>query len=54
MIDLRELASKSPKVSAEVSGNTLTLHITQTGGVHDIVLEGLGQEYQSTFDATLF
>ncbi|WP_181164613.1 right-handed parallel beta-helix repeat-containing protein [Amaricoccus solimangrovi] len=52
--DLQELAASSPKLSAEVSGDTLTLHITQTGGVHDIVLGGLGQEYQSSYDASLF
>lgn len=54
IVDLQELAATSPKLSASVSGDTLTLHITQTGGVHDIVLEGLGQEYQSTYDASLF
>ncbi len=54
IVDLQELAATSPKVSASVSGDTLTLHITQTGGVHDIVLEGLGQEYHDTYDSTLF
>ena len=54
MTDLQELATTSPKVSAEVSGDTLTLHITQTHGVQDIVLEGLGQDYQSTFNASQF
>jgi hypothetical protein len=54
MVDLQELAATSPKVTASVTGDALTLDITQTGGVHHIVLEGLGQEYLSTYDATLF
>jgi hypothetical protein len=54
LVDLQELASTSPKLSAIVSDDTLTLHITQPGGVHDIVLEGLGHAFVSTYDATLF
>jgi hypothetical protein len=47
--DLRELAT-SPKVSASLGGDGLTLHITQTAGVLDIALEGLGQEDRRTCD----
>ena len=54
LVDLQELAHVSPKLGASVSGDTLTLHITQSGGTHDIVLEGLGQEYLTTYDPTLF
>jgi hypothetical protein len=54
LTDLQELDFASPKLAASVSDDTLTLHITQTNGVHDIVLEGLGQEYASTYDQTLF
>lgn len=54
MVDLQELSATSPKVIASVSEDTLTLDITQTGGVHHIVLEGLGQEFLDTYDSTLF
>lgn len=52
--DLQELTATSPKLTASVDGDTLTLHVTQSGGTHDIILEGLGQEYLNTYDATLF
>ena len=54
MVDLQELSATSPKVTASVIGDTLTLDITQTGGVHHIVLDGLGQEFLTTYDSTLF
>lgn len=52
--DLRELATASEAITAKVSGDTLTLDIAQDGGVHHLVMAGLGQEYQNSFDATLF
>ncbi|PZQ52286.1 MAG: hypothetical protein DI556_01095 [Rhodovulum sulfidophilum] len=52
--DLQELVATSPKLSATVIGDTLTLHVSQTAGTHHIVLDGLGYLYQSTYDATLF
>jgi hypothetical protein len=52
--DLQELVTASSAISAKVDGDTLTLDIAQNGGVHHLVMAGLGQEYQSTFDATLF
>ncbi|PZQ51209.1 MAG: hypothetical protein DI556_03285 [Rhodovulum sulfidophilum] len=54
LVDLQELAATSPKVTATVSGDDLTLHIAQSGGTHHVVLEGLGNLYQSTYDPTLF
>jgi hypothetical protein len=52
--DLQELVAASPKVSASVIGDTLTINVTQSAGVHHIVLDGLGELYQSTHDSTLF
>lgn len=54
LTDLQELVTSSKAISAKVSGDTLTLDIAQDGGVHHLVMAGLGHEYQSTFDATLF
>jgi hypothetical protein len=52
--DLQELVATSPKLSATVVGDDLTIHIDQTNGDQHIVLDGLGTAYQSTYDATLF
>ena len=52
--DLQELDHASPRLSASISGDTPTLRITQSGGAHDIVLEGLGEEYLDSYDPTLF
>lgn len=52
--DLQELVTSSKAISAKVSGDTLTFDIAQNGGVHHLVMAGLGHEYQNTFDATLF
>ena len=52
--DLQELVGTSPKLAALVADDTLTLRVTQSGGVHDIVLDGIGQEYHSTYDSSLF
>jgi nitrous oxidase accessory protein NosD len=52
--DLQELVATSSKLDATVIGDTLTLHVAQGAGVHDIVLHGLGEQYLATYDATLF
>lgn len=54
IVDIQELVSVSPKVTATVSNDTLTLSIVQSGGTHDIVLAGLGDAYQSNYDPGLF
>ena len=52
--DLQELVAASPKISADVIGDTLMLNVTQKAGFHHIVLDGLGQECLATHDSTLF
>lgn len=52
--DLQEVVGTSPKLSATVSDDVLTLHVIQSGGEHDIVLDGLGVAYASTYDSSLF
>ena len=52
--DLQELATASKAITAKVSGDTLTFDIAQDGGVHHLVMAGLGHDYQNSFDATLF
>ena len=52
--DLQELATSSKAITAKVSGDTLTFDIAQDGGVHHLVMAGLGHDYQNSFDATLF
>lgn len=54
LVDVQELVHASAAVTATVSNDTLTLSIEQAGGTHTIVLDGLGQEYQSTYDPLLF
>lgn len=52
--DLQELVTHSDAITAKVSGDDLTLTIKQDSGTHDIVLAGLGHDYQNTFDSALF
>lgn len=52
--DLQELVHYSKAIDANVSGDTLTLTIKQHAGTHTLVLDGLGHEYQSSFDTALF
>lgn len=54
LTDLQELVHASKAITAKVSGDTLTLDIAQDTGVHHLMMAGLGQEYQSSYDQTLF
>ncbi|PZQ50825.1 MAG: hypothetical protein DI556_06835 [Rhodovulum sulfidophilum] len=54
LTDLQELAHVSPAVTTSVLGDTLTLHIAQTGGTHNIVIDGVGEAFVSTYDPALF
>lgn len=54
LTDIQEIVAASPKIAAKVSGDDLTLSIAQNDGTHHIVLDGLGQQYQSSFDSALF
>ena len=52
--DLQELVASSPKLSASVVGDDLTIHIDQSRGDQHIVIDGLGTAYLNTYDPTLF
>ena len=54
LADIAEIAAASEAVSAEVSGDDLRVTITQDSGTLDLVLEGLGADYQSGQDDLLF
>lgn len=54
LTDIAELDAHSHAVSAHVTGDDLTVTITQESGTLDLVLAGLGQEYQNSYDDTLF
>lgn len=54
MVDLQELVTMSSKMSASTSAGDLIIEITQSNGTHSVTLDGLGQEYQNTFDSALF
>ena len=54
LTDIQEIVAASPKIAAKVTGDDLTLSIAQNDGTHHIVLDGLGQQYQSSFDSALF
>lgn len=49
LADIAELDQYSSAVSASVSGNDLTVTITQDRGTLDLVLAGLGNAYQDEF-----
>lgn len=54
LTDIAELAAHSDAVTAHVSGDDLRVTITQDSGALDLVLAGLGQDYQNGYDETLF
>ncbi|WP_299131702.1 right-handed parallel beta-helix repeat-containing protein, partial [uncultured Amaricoccus sp.] len=54
LTDIQEIVAASSKIAAKVTGDDLTLSITQNDGTHHIVLDGIGQQYQSSFDSALF
>ena len=54
LTDIQEIVAAPPKIAAKVTGDDLTLSIAQNDGTHHIVLDGLGQQYQSSFDSALF
>jgi hypothetical protein len=54
LTDIAELAAHSDAVAAHVSGDDLRVTIEQDSGTLDLVLAGLGQDYQNGYDATLF
>lgn len=52
--DLQELVASSNAISADVSGDKLTLSIDQDTGTHHLEFAGIGQEYLNSYDASLF
>jgi parallel beta-helix repeat protein len=54
LTDIAEIAASSKAVDAHVSGDDLVISIDQQAGTLDIVLAGLGQDYQNSYDTTLF
>ena len=54
LTDIAELDASSHAVTAHVSGDDLQVTIEQDSGTLDLVLAGLGREYQAGYDATLF
>lgn len=53
-VDPRRRALVSPRRGAFLPGDTPSPPTTRTRGSQDIGLEGLGQEYSTTNDPTLF
>lgn len=54
LTDIAELAASSNAVTTHVSGDDLRVTIEQDSGTLDLVLAGLGQDYQTGYDSTLF
>jgi hypothetical protein len=54
LTDLQELVDSSRDIKASTQGDDLVLRIAQDDGVHQLVLDGLGREYQQSFDDSLF
>ncbi len=54
LTDLQEIVAASPKIAATISGDDVKISIAQNDGTHHIVLDGMAQQYQSTFDSALF
>lgn len=54
LTDIQELADSSRDIRVSTNGDTLVLNINQDDGAHQLILEGLGREYQQTFDDALF